>query len=31
LHRATLPPRAERIMNFAFAAAILIAAAAALL
>jgi threonine/homoserine/homoserine lactone efflux protein len=30
LHRATLPPRAERAMNLAFAAAILAAAAAAL-
>ena len=30
LHRATLPPRVERAMNFAFAAAILIAAVMAL-
>jgi threonine/homoserine/homoserine lactone efflux protein len=30
LHRATLPPRAERIMNIAFAAAILVAAITAL-
>jgi threonine/homoserine/homoserine lactone efflux protein len=30
LHRASLPPRAERIMNLALAAAILVAAAAAL-
>jgi threonine/homoserine/homoserine lactone efflux protein len=30
LHRATLPPRIERLMNLGFAAAILVAAAAAL-
>jgi threonine/homoserine/homoserine lactone efflux protein len=30
LHRATLPPRIERLMNIGFAAAILLAAAAAL-
>ena len=30
LHRATLPPRVERVMNLAFAAAILLAAVAAL-
>ena len=30
LHRATLPPRAERIMNIGFAAAILVAAVTAL-
>ena len=30
LHRATLPPRVERVMNLAFAAAILIAAVTAL-
>jgi threonine/homoserine/homoserine lactone efflux protein len=30
LHRVSLPPRAERAMNIAFAAAILVAAAAAI-